>query len=462
MSEAQFAPQGDASLHPRREQLPYDVLPPYEYPHHKRSLPFRIAVTALSFTLLLVGCTGGYAAYQYGHFNGQIKREDALQRDDTNVRQPEVQREAENYLLLGSDTREGLDASFGDVEGARSDTTILIHLAADRKKVTVVSFPRDSWVQIPACKATDGSTIEAHEGMFNSAFTDGGSKCTVLTVQKLTGIAITHYVQVDFVGFTSMVNALDGVVICSPEQVYDPYSGLNLKVGDNKLKGDQALAYVRARYALGDGSDIGRIKRQQLFFGAVLRQAMSGKLLSNPAKLNRFLDKATKSITLDRGTSIGDLRTLATSMRGLDPARVSFYTAPIANQDYSPPGTDLTGKVLLDDAAGRLLYDSIINDRAIQTPKATPTPKPSSPGATSSPATPSATPTPTVTPSSPSATPSSPTATPSAPSSTPASSSPAPATSVPSSTPAPSPTSAPSVPTVVPTGINGADTTCSI
>jgi anionic cell wall polymer biosynthesis LytR-Cps2A-Psr (LCP) family protein len=136
-----------------------------------------------------------------------------------------------------------------------------------------------------------------------------------------------------------------------------------LHAGQNRLDGSQALAYVRARETLGDGSDLERIKRQQMFLGAVLRQATNGSLLTNPARLTSFLDAATKAVTVDQGTSFGDLRTLATSMQGLDPKHVTFYTAPIADQNYTPPGTTMTGRVLLDDAKGRVLYDSVINDK---------------------------------------------------------------------------------------------------
>lgn len=199
--------------------------------------------------------------------------------------------------------------------------------------------------------------------MFNSAFSIGGAACTIKTVQKLTGIAVTHFLEIDFSGFESMVTAMGSVTVCSPVSVSDPPSGLRLHPGDNRLSGPQALAYVRARENLGDGSDLGRIKRQQVFLGAVLRQATKGSMLSNPGRLSAFLDAATKAVTIDKDTSFGDLRTLATSMQGLDPRRVAFYTAPIADQNYTPPGTSLTGRVLLDDVQGRILYDSVIEDK---------------------------------------------------------------------------------------------------
>ncbi len=322
----------------------------------------RALLSALSFTVLLGLVSAGVVAYAYEKYNGQITRIEALQTKDPNIKEPAKQLHAANFLIIGSDTRQGADSGFGNEPGQRSDTTILVHLSADHRRASVISIPRDAWVEIPRCKAADGSTVAAHSEMFNSAFSIGGAKCTVATVQKLTGIAVTHYVQIDFVGFRSVVNALGTVTICSPKAVDDPNSHLKLHAGNNPLNGSEALHYVRARETLGDGSDLGRIKRQQQFLGVVLRQAMSGTLLSNPVKLTDFLDAATRSITVDRATTFGDLRTLAGSLHGLNPKRVVFYTAPIANRDYSPPGTTYSGKVLLDAKKGAALYRSIIED----------------------------------------------------------------------------------------------------
>jgi hypothetical protein len=165
------------------------------------------------------------------------------------------------------------------------------------------------------------------------------------------------------------------VAICTTTPLRDAESGLRLPAGTSVLKGEQALAYVRARYGIGDGSDLGRIQRQQRFLGSMVRSATSAKLLVNPVALTKFLTAATKSLTLDRHTSFGDLRQLAAQLHGLDPKRVSFLTAPIANPAYTPPGFPPPppgqggSRVLLDDVAGRALYDSIINDRP-QAPKA--------------------------------------------------------------------------------------------
>ena len=326
----------------------------------------------LGVLLVLAGAVG---AYQYKKLSGNITRVDALAPGDKSIRNAAKQLDAENYLLIGSDTRAGANGEYGTVSGARSDTTILAHLAPDRDKAIMVSFPRDSWVSLPACPKSAGGTAPAHDGQFNEAFTVGGPACTVLAVQKLTGIKINHYVQVDFTGFKTMVDALNGVSVCSTAPLRDDESGLRLPAGTSVLKGEQALAYVRARYGIGDGSDLGRIQRQQRFLGAMVRSATSTKLLVNPVALTKFLGAATKSLTLDRATSFGDLKALASQLHGLDPKRVSFLTAPIANPAYTPPGFPAPppgqggSRVLLDDVAGRALYDSIINDKP-QAPKA--------------------------------------------------------------------------------------------
>lgn len=337
----------------------------------RHSLARRVITIALAFSATLVVSGVAIAGYLYRKYDSQLHRVAVLKVDDPNIRQPTRQLHAENFLVIGSDSRAGTGTEYGNVSGARSDTTMLVHLSPDHTRASVISIPRDSWVDIPACKAADGSTIAGHADMFNAAFSIGGPACTIATVQKLTGIAVTHFVEIDFRGFQQMVTALGSVTICSPVAVNDPNSQLRLKAGENRLNGAEALAYVRARETLGDGSDLGRIKRQQMFLGTVLRQALTGSLLADPARLTSFLDAVTNAITVDKGTSLADLRELALSLHGLDPQRVTFYTAPIANRDYSPPGTNLSGKVLLDAAQGQLLYDAIINDR---TPAATSAP----------------------------------------------------------------------------------------
>ena len=341
-------------------------------------------VGAVLGVLLVVG--GGFGFFQYKKLSGNINRIDALSPDDAAIRNAAKQLDAENYLILGSDTRAGDNAKYeetaGQVNGERSDTTILAHLSPNRDKAILVSFPRDAWVSLPECPKTGGGMSPAHDGQFNEAFAIGGPSCTVLAVQKLTGIKINHYIQVDFSGFKTMVDAVGGVPICTTKALRDDESGLRMDPGTSVLQGEQALAYVRARYGIGDGSDLGRIERQQKFLGAMMRAATGKKLLVNPVALTKFLGAATKSLTLDNDTSFGDLKALADQLNGLDPKRVSFVTAPIANPAYNPPGFPPLrpgqggSKVQLDDVAGRTLWDSIINDKPAAAPGSTTAPKP--------------------------------------------------------------------------------------
>jgi LCP family protein required for cell wall assembly len=320
-----------------------------------------------AFVGVLALAAGGYSLYEYRTISSNIKRVDVLATDDPSIRNPQAQLNAENFLLIGSDTRAGADARYGGtaVEGHRSDTTILAHLSPDRQHATLVSFPRDAWVTIPSCEGANGQAIAERQGMFNTAFETGGPQCTIRTLQKLTGIEIRHYVQVDFSGFKTMVDALGGVPICSTANVYDPDSGLRLHRGVQTLLGEQALALVRARHNLGDGSDLDRIRRQQQFLAAMIRVATGSGVLLNPVRLTHVLDATSRAVTLDRQTSLSDLQGLASQLHGLDPRRVTFLTAPIADRDYDPTGQRRTGggRVLLDAARGELLWQSMITDR---------------------------------------------------------------------------------------------------
>ncbi|MEV7691146.1 LCP family protein [Streptomyces bungoensis] len=240
-------------------------------------------------------------------------------------------RGAQNILLIGSDTRAGDgNGAYGrDVGSERSDTTILLHLAADRHSATAVSLPRDLMVDVPGCRRQDGSRSEPVFAMLNHAFELGGSACTIRTVEKLTDIRIDHHVVVDFRGFKDMVDAVDGVQVCLREPIDDEAARLRLPAGRVTLDGEQALGYVRVRKSLGDGSDTDRMERQQRFLGALVDKVRSDGVLLNPVKLYPVLDAATSSLTTD--PELASLRGLYQLVRGLRtiPAKqVRFLTVP--------------------------------------------------------------------------------------------------------------------------------------
>lgn len=265
-----------------------------------------------------------------------------------------------NILLLGSDSRNGSKGKYGHETGARSDTTILLHLAADRRSATAMSIPRDSWVQLPSCVMDDGSKTSARFDRFNAAFSQGGTACTIKTVESLTHIRIDDYVVIDFEGFKSMVDALGGVPVCLPHAVDDPQSNIHLPAGRQVVKGEQALAFVRVRHGITYGSDLGRISRQQEFLAGLIQKVQSMGLLLNPVRLYAFLDAATKSVTTDPGLgSLNKLRGLTQQVQGIGQKQIRFVTVPVhdrpdhATVAFTQPKADQLFRALRSDGAGR-------------------------------------------------------------------------------------------------------------
>ncbi|WP_434590463.1 LCP family protein [Streptomyces sp. A5-4] len=259
---------------------------------------------------------------------------------------------AQNILLIGSDTRSGKgNSKYGQDEGSqRSDTTILLHLAADRQSATAVSLPRDLMVEIPSCRRPDGSRSEEQFAQFNWAFEFGGTACTIRTVERLTGVRLNHHMVVDFDGFKGMVDAVDGVEICLSKPINDKDAHLKLGKGLQALNGEEALGYVRARKSIGNGSDTERMDRQQQFLGALVNKVQSNGVLLNPTRLYPVLDAATKSLTTDPGLdSLKDLYNLVRGMRNIPTEKVQFMTVP--RQPYS---NNQNRDELVEPDAGRL------------------------------------------------------------------------------------------------------------
>ncbi|GAA0638629.1 LCP family protein [Streptomyces thermocarboxydovorans] len=240
-------------------------------------------------------------------------------------------KDARNILLIGSDSRSGEEnRRYGrDTGTERSDTAILLHLAAGRRSATAVSVPRDLMVQVPACLRRDGTRAAPVFAMFNYAFEVGGSACTIRTVEKLTNVRVDHHVVVDFHGFKEMVDAVDGVEVCLRRPIDDKDARLRLPAGRVTLNGEQALGFVRARKSLGDGSDTERMERQQRFLGALVSKVRSNDVLLNPVKLYPVLDAATSSLTTDPElASLRGLYELVRGVRDIPTERVQFLTVP--------------------------------------------------------------------------------------------------------------------------------------
>jgi LCP family protein required for cell wall assembly len=234
-----------------------------------------------------------------------------------------------NVLVMGSDSREGTKIG-GDTPGL-SDTTILLHLSADRTRAYGVSLPRDAMVRRPECATKNGKgTVPAALTQFNTAYAVGGPACTIKTVEKITDIRVQHYVVVNFAGFQQMVNAVNGVTVCVPSEVNDTVGHIRLPAGTYKVNGRQALDYVRVRHDLGaETGDIGRMRRQQTFISAMIAKVVSKGTLANPVRLYKFLDAATRSLTTD--PEFAHLKTLASlgqDLKDIGLDQVQFMTVP--------------------------------------------------------------------------------------------------------------------------------------
>ncbi|MFF4664091.1 LCP family protein [Streptomyces sp. NPDC001282] len=314
---------------------------------------------------LVVLAAAGVGSWLYRKLDANIKTDTSAAaelRVYERERPATVVRDAENILLIGSDTRAGDNRAYGRDDGGsqRSDTTILLHLAADRESVTAISLPRDLMVEIPVCHRPGGAATKKQFAQFNWAYQFGGTACTIRTVEKLTGIRIDHQMVVDFNGFKDMVDAVGGVEVCLKKPVDDPDARLKLPAGRQNLDGEQALGYVRARKSIGNGSDTERMDRQQQFLGALVNKVQSDGVLLNPTRLYPVLDAATKSLTTDPGLdSLADLYDLVRELRDVPTDGVQFLTVP--RQPYGPdPNRD---ELIQPDA--KRLFDRLRADAPV-------------------------------------------------------------------------------------------------
>lgn len=320
-----------------------------ERPQRKRRWPKVLLIIGIVLAVLAIAAgAGAYVLYQK---MGQITvipvpGAEAAPVDDEPV----------NILLMGTDDRTGKgNRGYGLDAGRstkRSDTTILLHISADRTRALAVSIPRDLWVKQPDCTGEWAGQY----AKFNNAFEAGGAACTHKLVQEVTGIDVKHVVVVDFNGFKNMVDAMGGVEVCLERPVDDWEAKLHLPAGKTVVNGEQALGFVRARKSLGDGSDIGRIQRQQSFLSAAIRKVTDTQLLLNPARVYRMIDTATSSLSVSSGLdSVSAMKSMADSVRAVKPDDVTFVTLPFTYR------SDLAN-VDLDPAAAKPILDAIRND----------------------------------------------------------------------------------------------------
>ena len=303
-----------------------------------------------------------------GRITAAIPKIDAFNGLDN---RPKRESSAVNYLVVGSDTREGLSRAeikrlkVGGTEvaaGKRSDTMLLIHISKKRDKAAIISIPPDSYALIPEHTNSQGKVIPATHSKINSAFNWGGAPLLIDTFEQMSGLRIDHYIEVTFVGFVRMVDALGGVEICTKKDIDDPKSHLVLPAGRHILDGVDSLKYVRTRQFDGLG-DLGRMKRQQEFASAMLRKATSAGVLLNPVTMLDFVNSALDSVVTDKGLSQGDLLTLGKQLRNLSASSVRTLTIPLKYYNYSKNG--VSAAVLWDPVLAPELFERIKNDDAL-------------------------------------------------------------------------------------------------
>ncbi|MEU0757977.1 LCP family protein [Streptomyces albogriseolus] len=269
----------------------------------------------------------------------------------------------QNVLILGSDSRAGDNAELktGKIAGARSDTALVMHIPEGRTQAVAVSIPRDTLVTRPECKDADGSTVAAAERvMFNSIYSQVGPACVVKTVEKMSGVRMDHYVEIDFAGFKDLVDAIGGVEVTVDQDIRDTSSGLDLTAGTHRLDGTESLQFVRTRHGIGDGSDLGRIGLQQEFMVALLGEIKKQDLLGSPAKTYEIADTLTAALTTDSElASLTALAEFGRSMNGVDPGSMETIMLPVAYDTKDP------NRVVAAEPQASTLWKAIRSDQEI-------------------------------------------------------------------------------------------------
>jgi LCP family protein required for cell wall assembly len=335
--------------------------------------------TGLSIALVAVSAIG---AIGLGGLSSQLNRTSVF---GGLKNRPHSASSAVNYLVVGSDTREGLTkeqqralrvGSTKTAAGKRSDTMLLVHISKKRDKAVIVSIPRDTFALIPAHTNASGKLVSESYSKINSSFNWGGAPLLIETLENMTKLRIDHYVEVNFAGFANMVDALGGIEVCSKVAINDPKSHLVMDAGTHILNGIEALKYVRTRDFDGMG-DLGRMQRQQQFVSAVLRKATSAGVLLNPIKLVSFINSAMSAVSTDENLNKDDLITLAKQMKNLSASKVRTLTVPLKFYNYNSHG--VTSAVLWDPVLAPELFQRLSNDEAIVdtvTPSASPSASP--------------------------------------------------------------------------------------
>jgi LCP family protein required for cell wall assembly len=321
--------------------------------------------TGISIAVLAISAISALA---FGTVTASINKIDVFSGID---KRPEKKSTAMNYLLVGSDTREGLSkaelkalrvGSVATAAGKRSDTMLLVHISKARDKAILISIPRDTFALIPEHTSKSGKLIPAVHSKINSSFNWGGAPLLIQTIEEMTELKIDHYIEINFAGFARIVDSIGGVEVCTKKNINDPKSHLVLEAGVHTLNGIESLKYVRTREFDGMG-DLGRMQRQQAFMSAVLRKATSAGVLLNPVTMASFINSSLSAVTTDSELKNSDLIALAKQMKSLSTSSVRTLTVPLSNLNYYSNG--VTSAVLWDPVLAPQLWTRLREDQAV-------------------------------------------------------------------------------------------------
>ncbi|MFI1585866.1 LCP family protein [Embleya sp. NPDC020630] len=331
-------------------------------PRRPVNIKKRILIGVGVFVALVL--TFGVVTYFWA--DSKIRHEDVL---DNYAGRPKGI-EGTTWLIVGSDSREGLDATdrkklhTGKAPGKRTDSMMLLHKG--KGGTALISLPRDSYVDIPAF-SKNGKTVKAQKNKLNAAFEKGGAPLLARTVEMATGIRLDHYAEIGFGGFNNIVNAMDGVDICLKGPIKDPKSGANLEAGCQTLNGEQSLAFVRSRYYDPARSDLARMENQQMFLSALAKKAKSAGILLNPFSAFPVADASLSAVTVDDDAGLFDLYDLFKDMGSLSGGKGVTTTVPIANPGHMVK--DIGSTVLWDDKGAKALFQALRDGRTVDAAK---------------------------------------------------------------------------------------------
>ncbi|GHF05365.1 LCP family protein [Streptomyces fumanus] len=316
----------------------------------------RIKWTAITVVSVLVVTAVGTYFWADSKLNREVDLSKVIDRPEAG--------EGTNYLIVGSDSREGMsdeekkDLHTGSAEGKRTDSMMILHTGDNG--ATLVSLPRDSDVEIPTFVGSESGKTYQGTGRhvkLNAAYAEDGPELLVRTVEYNTGLRIDHYVEIGFAGFANIVDAVGGVEMDIPRDIKDTKSGADFKKGKQTLNGEEALAFVRTRYALA-GSDLDRTKNQQKFLSALAGQVATPSTVLNPFRLYPTMGAGLDSLIVDKDMGLFDLAGMFWAMKGVSGGDGTSMNMPIA-------GSTGNGNLQWDSAKVKKLVDELKNDEKV-------------------------------------------------------------------------------------------------